>query len=127
MSILFSALGPVLHSNAMRKRLEVLCLIVRNPIFEYLHPFTEGPQMLHLGILENCRIQPRPPIPCTFGSRHYGALDLCSQGTLCEFSAFFSPSWEKTQSREAFSSTPLKTVSGRGFLVTASDGARRQQ
>lgn len=35
-------------------------LTLRNPSFGYLCSFTEDPQMLHLGILDNIRIQLRP-------------------------------------------------------------------
>lgn len=42
-----------LATNALKKK-------ERNSTFEYQHSFIEYSQMLHLGILEDIRIQPRP-------------------------------------------------------------------
>lgn len=42
--------------NAVKSHLEVVCLTLRNSIFEYQHSFTEDSQVLSLGILEDTRI-----------------------------------------------------------------------
>ena len=43
----------------MKRHLEEMCLALRYPIFEYLYSFIDDPQVLHLGILEDIRIQSR--------------------------------------------------------------------
>lgn len=80
-----------------------MCFTFRNSVVEYLLSFTEDPHMLHLGSLEESRIQPRLRVLWTFGHLHYRTIYtsdlrvLGSQGTLCEVSGSAQPSWRGHQ------------------------------